>query len=617
MKRATFIIGICIIVLAMVAFIRCLDYGLVNLDDYFYVLTHREVCDWKGWTSLKYFFVNVDECIWMPLTWLSYALDHLMYGDWYGGFHLTSVAVHFVNASLVWVLLEALFSAREDNTGFTRGACLFAALVWAVHPLRCESVVFIASRKDVLSFFWELLALICWVKGSTRNWRWTASATLFFVIGSMCKPSVMTFPLLCLFVDLFILRKVRILRYVVPVAYMLFLGGFAAWQQQAGGVATDLYNQPLWGRLLGACAAFGIYLRNFLWPFELAPQCIKTWPQWPRFAVPGLIVSGLWGWWLWHQTSGLWRRRREMFKVIRCDDLPVGIEIMSERNAALAGGAWFAVAIAPMLGIANFGFHAFADRFTYIPAVGLSILIVEGLLRLRAKVPKGRAILAGCGVVILVLAGVTWRQTGYWRDDRTLFSHTLEVDGDHNACAHGNLANWYFEFPHDLEKCVDSFENAIRTDIRHVVKCYEIYVFALCELGRTEDMQRKFDVFHDALRSMFGPERVSRICSGEQGLSDEESFYQNIYYCARIAWLIADKTTLPLAGETLNRFKGPAMEGDQIWQYLQWRYYLATGEQEKAEHYYNALTKPGRRSGYIQFRYMRNRSPERKEDSSR
>lgn len=604
-RIAIFLFGIVLLAGGMVPFLRAWDYGLVNLDDYFYVLTHSEVSHWQGWNSIRYFFANVDEGIWMPITWFSFAMDHLLFGTWYGGFHLTSISVHFINSCLVWILLCSLFSLESDDDTFVRFVCLVGALLWAVHPLRCESVVFIASRKDVLSFFWELLALICWIKGTDRSWRWTAFSTLFFIIGSMCKPSVMTFPVLCLLVDFFILHKVRLPRYIVPILYMFFLGAFATWQQKAGGIITDLYNQPLWGRVLGACAAFGIYVRNFVWPQWLAPQCIKTWPQWPRFAIPGILISALWGYYLLARFSKYWNRRRELLSVSRIVGLPVRVDVVAPCDMPLVGFTWFAVAVAPMLGVMSFGFHAFADRFTYIPSVGLSILVVQGMMFLKRKFHSKRLII-GLGIsVVLVLMGISWQQTGYWRNDHALFSRTLEVDGDHNACAHGNLANWYFEFPHDLEKCVSEFEAAIRTDIRHVIKSYEIYIFALCELGRLEGMQEKFNTFIDTIREMFGPERSVFILSDSSNLTVEEAFYQNIYYCARIARLITDKSTLSLAGDTLRRFKGPAVENDQIWQYLKWRYFLATGETEKANYYLKMLIDPGAEKGYIRFRYLK------------
>ena len=254
----------------------------------------------------------------MPLTWLSYSIDYMLFGDWFGGFHLHSILVHAANSCLVFLLLLSAFSGAGRASAAV--PCLLASIFWAVHPLRCESVVFLASRKDVLSFFWELLALICWVSGTRRNvagrgaMLHTALAIVLFAVAAMCKPSVMTFPLLCLLIDAFIFREVRVLRYIAPVACMVFLGAFAAWQQKAGGATFDPFNQPLYGRVLGAVAAFGIYLRNTVWPQWLAPQCVKTWPALPRFFWPGLAITGAAAWWLVSRALRYWDERNETYE---------------------------------------------------------------------------------------------------------------------------------------------------------------------------------------------------------------------------------------------------------------------------------------------------------------
>ena len=608
MKKLTSFLGILTIICSMVCFLRCCDYGIVNLDDYIYLTTHPFVITWQGTDSLRDFLTNVHESIWMPLTWSSYALDYALFGDWYGGFHLHSIAIHAVNACLVWWFLRLLFHNRLHADVF----CLIATLIWAVHPLRCESVVFLASRKDVLSLFWELLAMICWTKagrcedGNRTAWVQTALATLFFVIGSACKPSVMTFPILCLIVDTLILRKIHVLRYLVPVAYMLFLGGFAAWQQSAGGATGALGHVPIWGRLLGACAAFGIYLRNFVWPQWLAPQCLNIWPEFPRFMIPGLVISAITGTFLVRKMLFFWNTRKLTFAVERLDDLPVRITNTAPTDFPLAGVAFYCFAIAPMLGIANFGFHAFADRFTYIPSIGLSILAVAALLKASKRI--GRTIpLIGSTLAVVALFAATYRQTGFWQDDRTLFSHTVEVDGERNAYALCNLADWYFEFPHDLEAAVDAYERSIAYGIQHSISSYPLYMIALGESGRADKIPERLRLYEDAVRAKLGSERAQAILSYRRDIDERDIYDRAVYRVSKLADHLYARTNLTEAKELIEEGPGTdALSDNPVWLYLCMKYHEKSGNVREAEAVRQRILSPKDKRSRIQFRFLRN-----------
>ena len=617
MKWAKTIFGIATIALFATCFARCWNYGIVDLDDYIYLLYHDQVSNFSGLHSLKYFFTSVEEGIWMPLTWLSYAMDYMLFGDWFGGFHLHSIFLHTVNACLVWWLLRILFcDVKACHSPFVDLVCLLGALVWAVHPLRCESVVFLASRKDVLSFFWELLALICWVKGSRRNLEGrgaalpTALAVLFFVIASMCKPSVMTFPVLCFLLDAFIFREVRIFRYVAPVAYMLFLGAFAAWQQKMGGATLDPFGQPLYGRVLGAIAAFGIYIRNFVWPQWLAPQCVKTWPAMPRFLLPGLAITAAWGGYMYFKAMRYWNLRKESISVVKWDDVPVRLTSTLPQDFIFTGVSWFAIAIAPMLGIASFGYHSFADRFTYIPSVGLSIILVAVITGFKSKLLRYFAVSA-IFVAVVALALRTWHQTGYWENDCKLFSHTIEVDGEHNGAAHGILANWYFEFPHDLGKSVAEFDKALARDINYVMPCYNVYIIALSESGQENRIYERLNLYQKEVERQVGPDRAREIWNSDVGLEKDEQFYRSMYYCCKLAWNLADgDVNMQGAEKIVSQLSGKALEQDPVWLYLLMKYHRLSGNIEESDRLLDLLLAPKGKVGYIQFRYLRDKSKE-------
>lgn len=609
--------------ITILAYIRCINYGMVDLDDYLYLTLPHDLND-------------VGEGIWMPLTWLSYRLDRLMFGDWYGGFHLTSILIHAVNTLMVWRLLAELVKEVGKGEGSGRINLLLpwiAAAIWAIHPLRCESVVFLASRKDVLSLFFELLALIFWVKGSQARGRsslcCTACSVVFFAVGAMCKPSVMTLPLLCGLIDIFVYREVRVLRYVIPIVLMVFLGGFAQWQQACAGATMDATHQPLWGRLLGACAAFGIYLRNAVWPQWLAPQCIKVWPRLPRFWLPGLVLSATWAWMMWRfiQRAEVARHFKDWW-VKFCK---VGVDPSADRaadggtrgtaNSAFAdilvirfshlslvalGVIWFAVAVAPMLGISSFGYHAFADRFTYIPAIGLSIVICALAANSRICGVHSKLILIGGFLVILVLGAVTWHQTGYWKDDKTLFSRTLEVDGWGNTCAHNVLANYYFEFPHDLEKCLEHFEIAESQNKGYVLTSWAVYMVALAEAGRASEIYLKLREFDKAASDYVGKENYERIFTSQGfGLNAAEQLMRSVYKSSKLANWIYEGAIDTAEAFIENELSGPSVETDPLWVFLKWKFYEKKGNLEKAKIYETRLRSGELNRTYTQFRYLR------------
>lgn len=614
MRKVLFTVAPVVLVLAALPFLRCWDYGLINLDDYLYVTMHETVCQWQGWTSIADFFTNVNDGIWMPLTWMSYAIDHILFSTWYGGFHLHSIVVHSINSVLVWLFIVKVLAILPSTVHVDvdrpvppiRLIAAIAALVWAVHPLRCESVVFVASRKDVLSFFWEMLALISWVYGSEATDKrravvLTVFSSIMFVMGSMCKPSIMTFPLLCFLIDIFIVRRVNLLRYVFPFAYMLFLGAFAAWQQSFGGATGNFGNDPLYGRILGACAAFGIYLRNFVWPIDLAPQCLKVWPEWPRFMIPGVLMSGLAGFYFYRSARRYWDSRNELFIVEKIDNVPVRFSNTSPQDPVLAGAAWFAVAIAPMLGISSFGYHAFADRFTYIPAVGLSLLVA---IALKAAIERiGQAIpLAAATCIVLALMALTWRQTGFWKDDITLFSHTLEVDGDRNAAAHCILANAHFEFEHDVDKTISEYEKAISNRFYYAIQTYPIYIIALAEAGRDSEIGEKLHLLEDDAVRVLGKEQARKVIMGSPDINPHHREVSVIFKMSRTAWCLADKNSLPVAGDILNAVDVKERETNPIWLYLTMWYEAERGNKDAAEAAKEKLRNFKR--GYFRFRWL-------------
>ena len=496
---------------------RASGYGFVNCDDYDYVLKYGAVSDGVAWTGVKWAFSNVSEAIWMPLTWISYMLDYDM-ARLLGAFdpsvdglgvagvmHAHSVLLHAANAVLLFLLLaRVLGGMATDGTSVvpvngqdarcpSATVCaLVATLLWAIHPLRVESVAWVASRKDVLSLFWELLAFHAWLgvwseKGKMpvgpvngQDARCLSGGSLGVVAygltvicfcASCCaKPSAMTFPFLVMILDRFVSgRWLGWLAYVPLLVLGAAVGGLAAWAQHAGGAMIAMSAVPFWWRLLNAMAAFGIYAWHEVCPAGLGVQCLARWPSWPRFLVPGVALSLVT---VWYAV----RYFRNHFGGFQVDWL-------------FAAVLWCCIAVAPFLGVANFGIHAFADRFTYVPSIGLGFAVLWALNRFRARASY---LTAGLGLSLCALYGVAaWRQTGYWSDDGALYARTLEADGEGNAEAHVSLGMWAWEVPHDLPRALRHFRAGWELDADRAGRVGHLFVMALCERGEMSEAQER------------------------------------------------------------------------------------------------------------------------------
>lgn len=564
--------AIVIFLLAAAPFAAAVRYGVIDCDDYRYVKELDWVVAGLGSESLvRKAFTDVSNAIWMPLTWISYAADYtlsrLIGCDPFGLMHAGSILVHALNAVLVWWLLSLLGCG-----GKYRFIPAFAALFWAMHPLRVESVVWIASRKDVLSMFWLLLSLISWVKRRGDSGRaMYAASMVFLVLGAMCKPSVMVFPVLCFLADWIVGRipcnitalkspdywgreEVRwITGYIVPVLISGAVGYSAMVVQGLGGATEELSGVPLWWRILNAETSLGIYLFHTLWPVDLCiqPQC--RYPGLPRLVIVGTAASAM----IFFAAWRCWKR-------VRAADGAFD-------RMVLCGLLWFVISLVPFLGIANFGEHAFADRFTYIPALGLSVVLSALIARLSGAMPRSGlacAIMTICGL----LGVATWRQTGFWKDSFTVWSRTLEVDGPLNHNAVMSCAEHYFDVPHDLGKAVGYFERLWEIKPKRAGGIADFHVMALCELGRRDEAWRVLQKYREwvdwYLKEM-----------ARKGHAPMQSFYQ--YDLAKCVYFMGDKALMKIAEEEIARLE-KIMPPRKDLLYVKGLMYRHLGDEQKA-----------------------------------
>ena len=529
MARRERIAAAVLFTLAVAAFASAWRFPYIDIDDPYYYALPKEITGGLSWGGVKWAFTDLSNAIWMPLTWICYQLDYSVRNAVMGwcptcdGFqlaytiaHVQSILLHGLNAVLLFGLLRRLGggggqAAEKDSKRTT--ASFVAAAVWAVHPLRAESVAWIASFKDVLSMSFLLLALIKWV-----DWRERGGAGRYallhvaFALACMAKPSVVTFPGMVFLLDALVLGKFnplplersRYRAYAPSLAIAVPVAILAQVAQTAGGATAHQAGIPLWYRLLNALVSVGVYVRNFFWPSDLAPQCAIQWPGLPHFLSGGVAVGGAFA---VLAAALAWRAWRRFGGGRGATALPGEV-----RGAYFSAGVlWFAGTMLPMLGISAFGGHAFADRFTYVPAVGFSLALMGAWCGgANAVAGNGRRATAGfavAAVAVVALLASSWRQTTFWRDDGALARRILEVDGDGNYLAHVTYAKHLF----DHERSPESLKEAEA----HFTRGYELnpdycqlsaisYLMLLGETGKADVMDGVRDGFVRWLRERRG-----------------------------------------------------------------------------------------------------------------
>ena len=473
---------------AMLPFIGAWRFSAIGIDDPQYYLLTPEVTQGLSWAGLKWAFTDLSNAIWMPLTWLVYQADYSIrdllatifpvtdgYQLAYSIAHIQSVLLNGLNAALLFYFLRLVANCDRLTLPF------LASLLWAVHPLRVESVIWIASLKDVLSMTFLLAALVSWVRYRRQSDRRSCVYShIAFAFACCAKPSVITFPGMIFLLDAMLgkmppltLDWRRYKDYLPSMAMAIPVAFLAQIAQSAGGATTYQADIPLWYRLWNAIVSIGVYVRNFTWPSQLAPQCAIQWPGPPHMALVGSIIGGL--------------------VVLAGIVLAVLLFIRIQRNQSpvtscvTVGALWALGTLMPMLGISAFGGHAFADRFTYIPFIGLSMALLS-LERLHNRIARGTC----CSILAATIAAygsVAHVQTRYWQDDGKLMPRILEVDGDNNFLAHVCYAKHLCEHDHSAQ--------TLETAERHFTAGYGLnpqwcmssslsYMFILGETGKID-----------------------------------------------------------------------------------------------------------------------------------
>jgi tetratricopeptide (TPR) repeat protein len=483
-------LGLAVATLAVFGGVR--NHEFITYDDDAYVTNNRHVQAGLTWKGVIWSLTTTQASNWHPLTWLSHMLDCQIYGLQAGGHHLTTLLLHIVNALLLFLVLEQM-------TGAMWRATVVAAL-FALHPLHVESVAWVAERKDVLStLFWMMTmwAYVRYVKcpGFSRY----LLTLLLFALGLMAKPMLVTLPFVLLLIDYWPLGRFnkmersgdstgvapsrrtgeagsqrsllfRLIREKAPLFVLAGVSSIVTFVvQKTGGAVWSLEAVPITMRVANALISYVYYIGKMVWPQHLA----VFYPY--ETVVP--VWQGL--------GAGLFL---------------VGVSFLALREVRRlpyisVGWLWYVGTLVPVIGLVQVGEQAMADRYTYIPLIGLFIVVVWGAVDLARKW-RHKTLLLGtsAGGVLLACMICTHLQVSHWRTTMTLFQHALDVTAN-NYLAYNNVAN-VLASQGKLQEAVASYSEALRIK--------PDYVNAHNNLGTTLDELGRFGEavahFSEALR---------------------------------------------------------------------------------------------------------------------
>ena len=460
--------GLCLAlaVITFAVFGQTLSHKFIDYDDNLYVGENTHV---QGGLSLKgitWAFTHADCHLYHPLTMLSLMADYQLYGLRAWGYHLTNLLLHTASVLLLFLVLRQM-------TGALWRSALVAA-VFAVHPLRVESVAWVAERKDVLSGLFFMLTLGAYAHcarkpGSPGRYGMVAGA---FLLALLSKPTVVTLPVVLLLLDYWPLRRFetpgRLGRLVLEKVPLLApaLGVCAVTVGVTQKLMVPAEDVSVAGRIGNGLVSYAVYLRQMVWPEGLAvpyPYPRHGLLPW-EVVLSGTLLAALWvgAWWQHRQRPWLW-----------------------------VGWVWYGVMLLPMAGLFQIGDQAHADRHTYLPQIGIYLGLTWLAAEWGVKWPARRVVFGGLGAALLVvLACCAHHQAAYWRNDESLWRHVLACTGA-NVFAHNGLG-LALDRKGDREGAIEQYREALEIDPRCAEARLNLGV-VLDKCGRREEAIAQYD----------------------------------------------------------------------------------------------------------------------------
>ena len=461
--KRTIVLSLLLILITLALYNSVVHNGFINLDDNLYVLDNPNVKAGLHWVSVKWALTTFEQANWHPLTWLSHALDWQLFGKNAGGHHYVSLLLHAADAVLLFLLLQSA-------TGFTWRSLMVAAL-FAVHPANVESVAWVAERKNVLSMLFFLLAMLAYGWYARRpSLRRYSLVPFLFALGLMAKPQVITLPLVLLLWDYWplqrfpagadratpsrftqasfrwlVLEKIPLLMLAAADAVMTMHA------QRAGLAVRSFTDYSMYVRIGNAVLSYARYAGHAFWPYNLSPS-------YPHLgdAIP-----------LWQVVASC------IFLLA-----VTAVVLISRKRYMLVGWLWFLGTLVPMIGIVQVGDQAMADRYAYIPFIGLFWMATWGISEAASQwhiSPRWLAVPA-C-LLVFTVAMLCHRLIGYWHDSEALWNYALTVNNQ-DFMAHTNLGR-ILVVENRPEEAIAEFESA---EALHSYPVSEVLRFAGYEL---------------------------------------------------------------------------------------------------------------------------------------
>ncbi len=476
------LICLALAILTVITFWQLKDCGFINLDDDLYVYENAYVQSGLNANSIRQAFsfelANVSGH-WCPVIWLSWMLDYQIFGLNPSAFHMINLLFHVLNTILLFLILRRMTKTLWPSA--------FVAALFAIHPLHVESVAWITERKDVLStFFWMLTMGAYSYYVENRGLRRYFLVLLFFALGLMAKPMLITLPFVLLLLDYWPLQRFKkikpadskykgslifsLLWEKVPLFVLVILSSIVTYlAARSAGAVPSIEALPLGIRIGNAFISYIAYMGKMIWPINLA-----VFYPYPR----GLI---------------LWQVMGSVFLMIA---ITLVVIWRAKRTPYLATGwLWYIGTLVPVIGIVQAGTQAMADRYTYIPLIGLFIMVAWCFPSLIKNSEIKKKVLFPAGIAVLAIMSVlTWQQCSNWKNAITLYKHTLQVTKN-NSMIHNNLG-WYLFAEGRIEEAIDNYNKALQITPANVTS-YDRRGKAFATLGQ---YQRAIEDFTEAIR---------------------------------------------------------------------------------------------------------------------
>ncbi|MCJ7538111.1 MAG: tetratricopeptide repeat protein [Desulfobacterales bacterium] len=475
--RWSFLVCLLLVLINLAAYWQVKNHEFIDYDDIFYVVENQHVRSGLNQRTLVWAFKSTELANWHPLTWVSHLLDVRLYGLQPGPHHLTNLLLHILNTILLFLILMQMTGAIWRSA--------FVAALFALHPLHVESVAQVAGRKDVLSTFFGFLALLSYVwyvrkPGSIRY----LMVFLFFVMGLMSKPMLVTLPFVLLLLDYWPLERMQTVGTYntdadighkqsffqlfwekIPLFVLAAASCVATYIfQNQGGAIGSLTVYPFEVRAANVLVSYIRYIVKMFWPTHLA------------FFYPH---PGMWPFW---KSAGA-------FLLLFGASILL-IRTAKERPYLIVGWLWYLGMLFPVIGVVQLGSQAMADRYTYVPLIGLFIMTAWGAFDLSKGWHYQKMALTGASVFILsALTVATWVQAGYWQNSLKLFAHSIAVTTG-NLMAHNNMGI-ALEKKGQTEKAIQHYQKALQID-PGFAHTYNNLGNALFSLGKTREAETHY-----------------------------------------------------------------------------------------------------------------------------